>query len=89
MKGYRAPDKFVLLVQVGEFVVSNADYIVDSLCRELRHLDVNPHVPDVLSSMLSYIGAARDILPLLEEPVCLLFPSLFFLLCFNGIWYLN
>jgi hypothetical protein len=77
MKECRASDEFVLLVQVGEFVVSNADYIVDSLCRELRHLDINQHVPDVLSSMLSYIGAARDILPLLEEPVCFLFPCLF------------
>ncbi|KAJ1693480.1 hypothetical protein LUZ63_010178 [Rhynchospora breviuscula] len=56
-------------ISVGQLVVSNADYIVDSFCRELRHLDVNPHVPDVLSSMLSYIGAAHDILPLLEEPM--------------------
>ncbi|KAL6642631.1 hypothetical protein ACP70R_020812 [Stipagrostis hirtigluma subsp. patula] len=54
---------------VGQFVVANADYIVDSLCRQLRHLDLNPHVPDVLASMLSYIGASRDILPFLEEPM--------------------
>jgi hypothetical protein len=58
-----------LPVQVGQFVVANADYIVDSLCRQLRHLDLNPHVPDILASMLSYIGASRDILPFLEEPV--------------------
>ncbi|WVZ57767.1 hypothetical protein U9M48_008112 [Paspalum notatum var. saurae] len=54
---------------VGQFVVTNADYIVDSLCRQLRHLDLNPHVPDVLASMLSYIGASHDILPFLEEPM--------------------
>ncbi|KAF8728202.1 hypothetical protein HU200_018791 [Digitaria exilis] len=54
---------------VGQFVVANADYIIDSLCRQLRHLDLNPHVPDVLASMLSYIGASRDILPFLEEPM--------------------
>uniref|UniRef100_A0A0D9XMV1 TTI1 N-terminal TPR domain-containing protein n=1 Tax=Leersia perrieri TaxID=77586 RepID=A0A0D9XMV1_9ORYZ len=54
---------------VGQFVVANADYIVDSLCRQLRHLDLNPHVPDILASMLSYIGASRDILPFLEEPM--------------------
>ncbi|RLN15436.1 uncharacterized protein C2845_PM02G19050 [Panicum miliaceum] len=54
---------------VGQFVVANADYIVDSLCRQLRHLDMNPHVPDVLASMLCYIGASRDILPFLEEPM--------------------
>lgn len=49
--------------------MANADYIIDSLCQQLRHLDLNPHVPDVLAAMLSYIGAAHDILPLLEEPV--------------------
>ncbi|PKA61628.1 hypothetical protein AXF42_Ash018609 [Apostasia shenzhenica] len=54
---------------VGHLVVANADYIIDSLCQELRHLDLNSHVPDVLAAMLSYIGAAKEILPLLEEPV--------------------
>lgn len=54
---------------VGQFVVANADYIIDSLCRQLRHLDLNPHVPDILASMLCYIGASRDILPFLEEPM--------------------
>ncbi|XP_042499486.1 uncharacterized protein LOC122077580 [Macadamia integrifolia] len=54
---------------VGCLVVSNADYIIDSLCRQLRHLDLNPHVPDVLAAMLSYIGVAHDILPLLDEPM--------------------
>ncbi|XP_015697495.2 uncharacterized protein LOC102706507 isoform X2 [Oryza brachyantha] len=54
---------------VGQFVVANADYIVDSLCRQLRHLDLNPHVPDILASMLCYIGASHDILPFLEEPM--------------------
>ncbi|KAG8092661.1 hypothetical protein GUJ93_ZPchr0012g21605 [Zizania palustris] len=54
---------------VGQFVVANADYIVDSLCRQLRHLDINPHVPDILASMLCYIGASHDILPFLDEPM--------------------
>ncbi|URD83200.1 TELO2 interacting protein 1, partial [Musa troglodytarum] len=54
---------------VGQLVVANADYIIDSLCYQLRHLDVNPHVPDVLAAILSYVGTARDILPLLEEPM--------------------
>ncbi|KAK1278399.1 hypothetical protein QJS04_geneDACA023079 [Acorus gramineus] len=54
---------------VGHLVLANSDYIIDSLCRQLRHLDLNPHVPDVLGSMLSYIGAAHKILPLLEEPM--------------------
>ncbi|KAL0300963.1 UNVERIFIED_CONTAM: hypothetical protein Sradi_6373100 [Sesamum radiatum] len=54
---------------VGHFVLSNADYVIDSVCRQLRHLDLNPHVPNVLSAMLSYIGVADKILPLLEEPM--------------------
>ncbi|KAL6538531.1 hypothetical protein OROGR_012519 [Orobanche gracilis] len=55
---------------VGHLVLANSDYIIDSVCRQLRHLDLNPHVPNVLSSMLSYIGVADKILPLLEEPTC-------------------
>lgn len=52
-------------------VIANSDYIVDSLCRQLRSLELNPDVPNVLAAMLSYIGVAHSILPLLEEPVCL------------------
>ncbi|KAK8945962.1 hypothetical protein KSP40_PGU008100 [Platanthera guangdongensis] len=54
---------------IGHLVIANADYIIDSLCRQLRHLDLNPHVPNVLAAMLSCIGAAKEILPLLEEPM--------------------
>ncbi|XP_057461310.1 uncharacterized protein LOC130751695 [Actinidia eriantha] len=54
---------------VGHLVLANSDYVIDSICRQLRHLDLNPHVPNVLASMLSYIGLAHKILPLLEEPM--------------------
>ncbi|XVE62997.1 hypothetical protein DITRI_Ditri06bG0164600 [Diplodiscus trichospermus] len=54
---------------VGQLVLANADYIVDSICRQLRHLDLNPHVPNVLAAMLSYVGVGHKILPLLEEPM--------------------
>ncbi|KAK1588226.1 hypothetical protein Q3G72_021127 [Acer saccharum] len=54
---------------VGHLVLANADYVIDSICRQLRHLDLNPHVPNVLAAMLSYIGVAYKILPLLEEPM--------------------
>ncbi|XP_027926297.1 uncharacterized protein LOC114183473 [Vigna unguiculata] len=57
-----------LAAEVGQLVLENADYVVDSICRQLRHLDLNHHVPNVLASMLSYIGVAHKILPLLEEP---------------------
>lgn len=54
---------------VGHLVVANSDYVIESLCHQLRHLDLNPHVPNVLAAMLSYVGAAHKILPLLEEPM--------------------
>ncbi|XP_021674719.2 uncharacterized protein LOC110660661 isoform X2 [Hevea brasiliensis] len=54
---------------VGQLILANADYVIDSICRQLRHLDLNPHVPSVLASMLSYVGVAHKILPLLEEPM--------------------
>ncbi|VFQ84229.1 unnamed protein product [Cuscuta campestris] len=52
---------------VGHLVLANADYVIDSICQQLRHLDLNPHVPNVLSAMLSYVGVADKVLPLLEE----------------------
>ncbi|XP_058218097.1 uncharacterized protein LOC131329059 isoform X2 [Rhododendron vialii] len=54
---------------VGHLVLANSDYVIDSICRQLRHLDLNSHVPNVLAAMLSYIGLAHKILPLLEEPM--------------------
>ncbi|KAL8473985.1 hypothetical protein ACS0TY_030725 [Phlomoides rotata] len=58
-----------VLHQVGHLVLENSDYVIDSVCRQLRHLDVNPHVPNVLATMLSYVGVADKIFPLLEEPM--------------------
>lgn len=54
---------------VKDLVVANADYIIDSLCRQLRHVTLNPHAPNILAAVLSSIGAAHDILPLLVEPM--------------------
>ncbi|KAI3414905.1 uncharacterized protein J3R85_015707 [Psidium guajava] len=56
-------------LSVGQLVLENADYVIDSICQQLRHLDLNPRVPSVLAAMLSYIGVAEKILPLLEEPM--------------------
>lgn len=60
---------YITNLQVGNLVLANADYVIDSVCRQLRHLDLDPHVPNVLAAMLSYVGIANKILPLLEEPV--------------------
>ncbi|KAL4579938.1 hypothetical protein LXL04_016109 [Taraxacum kok-saghyz] len=54
---------------VGHLVLANSDYVIDSICRQLRHLDLNPHVPRVVAAILSYIGVAHKILPLMEEPM--------------------
>ncbi|KAL2475889.1 ARM repeat superfamily protein [Abeliophyllum distichum] len=54
---------------VGHLVLANSDYVIDSICQQLRHLDLNPHVPNVLAAMLSYVGVADKVLPLLEEPM--------------------
>uniref|UniRef100_A0A9I9E6R1 Uncharacterized protein n=1 Tax=Cucumis melo TaxID=3656 RepID=A0A9I9E6R1_CUCME len=54
--------------KVRNLVLENADYVIDSICRQLHHLDLNPHVPNFLAAILSYIGIAHEILPLLEEP---------------------
>ena len=59
-------------LQVGHLVLAHSDYVIDLICRQLRHLALNPYVPNVLASMLSYIGLTHKILPLLEEPVWLL-----------------
>jgi hypothetical protein len=49
--------------------VHNADYVVDSLCRQLRHLELHPQAPSFLAAILRHTGAAPDLLPLLEEPM--------------------
>ncbi|CAI9756733.1 unnamed protein product [Fraxinus pennsylvanica] len=54
---------------VGHLVLANSDYVIDSICQQLRHLDLNPHVPNILAAMLSYVGVADKVLPLLEEPM--------------------
>ncbi|KAL8515685.1 hypothetical protein ACS0TY_014383 [Phlomoides rotata] len=54
---------------VGHLVLENSDYVIDSVCRQLCHLDVNPRVPNVLATMLSYVGVADKIFSLLEEPM--------------------
>lgn len=62
-------DLEIVGMQVKELVVQNADYVVDSLCRQLRHLELHPHAPTLLAAVLKHSGAAPHLLPLLEEPV--------------------
>lgn len=61
-----------------ELVIRNSDYVIDSLCRQLRHLPHYPYAPSLLAAILRHTGAAPHLLPLLEEPVrefCNLIPK--------------
>lgn len=62
-------DRVTIQMQVKELVIQNADYVVDSLCRQLRHLELYPQAPSLLAAILRHTGAAPHLLPLLEEPV--------------------
>ena len=50
-------------------LVANVDYVVDILCRGLRHLGVNPTAPLLFVAVLRRTGVAPHLLPLLKEPV--------------------
>ncbi|URE03327.1 BRCA2, helical, partial [Musa troglodytarum] len=66
---YKARDRLTIeTIALKKIRLENEDegVIFDEI---VVHLDVNPHVPDVLAAILSCVGTARDILPLLEEPV--------------------
>eukprot|EP00899_Mesostigma_viride_P026422 jgi/Mesvir1/6965/Mv09110-RA.2 len=54
---------------VGALVVANADYVVDSLCRQMRHLELYPTAPQILVAVLHRTGTAAELLPLLNEPL--------------------
>ncbi|KAK9820989.1 hypothetical protein WJX81_002818 [Elliptochloris bilobata] len=49
-------------------VAGNADYVVDGLCRQLRHLDEHPRAPFLFAALLRRAGVAPALLPLLAEP---------------------
>lgn len=44
------------------------DYLVDALCRQLRHLHTHPHAPQLFAALLRHTGAAPQLLSLLAEP---------------------
>lgn len=47
---------------------SNADYIVDGMCRQLRQLEQHPNAPQLFAVLLQEAGVAPQLLPLLAEP---------------------
>lgn len=49
-------------------VSSNADYIVDGACGQLRDLEGHPRAPFLLAALLRQSRAAAALLPLLSEP---------------------
>ncbi|KAK9808680.1 hypothetical protein WJX72_001826 [[Myrmecia] bisecta] len=57
-------------------VAANADYIVDGVCRQLRHLDEYPRAPHLFAALLRKAGVAPSLLPLLAEPARAAFQGL-------------
>jgi hypothetical protein len=56
-------------MQVKDLIIASTDYIVDSLCRQLWHMDLHPNAPNMLVAVLSYVGAGKELVSLLQEPV--------------------
>ncbi|MCO5612061.1 hypothetical protein L7F22_066323 [Adiantum nelumboides] len=54
---------------VRALIVASTDYIVDSLCRQLRHMVFFPNSPNMLVAVLRYTGAGQDLVPSLQEPM--------------------
>ncbi|CAM6129670.1 unnamed protein product [Calypogeia fissa] len=54
---------------VRELVVANVDLVIDSLCRQFRHLTMYPNAPNLLAAILHHTNVSADLLPLLEEPL--------------------
>jgi hypothetical protein len=50
-------------------VLANVDLVIDSLCRQFRHLSDYPNAPNLLAAILRETNVSTDLLPLLEEPV--------------------
>lgn len=49
-------------------VSTNADYIVDGMCRQLRQLEAYPRAPQLFAALLRETGVAPALLLLLAEP---------------------
>lgn len=68
-------------------VAANSDYIVDGLCRQLRHLDQHPRAPAVLAGLLAVSGVPAALLPLFSEPAAAAFKvRLFCSRGWQGVW---
>eukprot|EP00959_Pyramimonas_sp_CCMP1952_P285381 5967028-Pyramimonas_sp.AAC.1 len=46
-----------------ELILQNGDYLVDSLCRQLRHVDAHPHAPQLFAALLQHCGQVSAFLP--------------------------
>ena len=55
--------------QVGDLVVANVDYVMEILCRGLRHLALHPRTPALFVAVLRRADVTAQLLPLLQEAV--------------------
>jgi len=54
---------------IGELVTANADYVIDMLSRQIRHLEKHSRSPQLFEAILRRTGAAKHMVKLLAEPV--------------------
>jgi len=54
---------------IGELVIANADYVIDMLSRQIRHLEKHSRSPQLFEAILRRTGAAKHMVKLLAEPV--------------------
>ena len=54
---------------IGSLVVANADYVVDMLSRQMRHLDKHSRAPRLFAAILRRTDAAKSMVKLLAEPI--------------------
>ena len=50
---------------IEELIGRNVDYLINTISLNLRHINLNPHTPDVLNAMLQY--GDQHLLPFLED----------------------
>ena len=54
---------------IASLVVANADYVVDMLSRQMRHLDKHSRAPRLFAAILRRTDAAKSMVKLLAEPI--------------------
>ena len=54
---------------IGNLVIANADYVIDMVSRQMRHMDTHHRAPRLFAALLRRTDAAKSMVKLLAEPV--------------------